>query len=273
MEIIFFTKFLAGLEIERIGGLSKETGFDGLDLAVRPGQCVNPENARDDLPKAVSILNRMGLTVPLVSLDVTTTDPDCDKIKGIYRACDQVGVRFIKIGYWLWQPEGHYWTMVARIRNELKKFKSISKQNNICTLIHIHSDNCYGCNAAGVMDLVKDVDPEHIAVYLDPAHLAFDGENLPMALDILRGHIKMVGVKNAGYQCTNIAIPKMWKPCLPMLSEGLVNWSEAIKAIKACGYEGPLSYHGEIDGYLSREKIMEGAAIDLKYLRKITSDI
>ena len=44
MELIFFTKFLKGLSAKEVGRTVKDLGFDGLDLAIRGGQCVDPAN-------------------------------------------------------------------------------------------------------------------------------------------------------------------------------------------------------------------------------------
>lgn len=269
MKVLFFTKFLAGKKIDEIGHLCEKVGFDGLDLAVRPDQCVNAENVLTELPKAVKLISDMHLDIPMVTLAVDSVNPEDKDIKNIFLSCGESGIKFIKIGYWLWSPHQRYWKMVDKIRKLLVRFENMSKNHNLCTLLHIHSDNCYGCNAAGIMDLVRGFNPKYIGVYLDPAHLAFDGENLPMALDIVRGYLRMVGVKNAGYKHTQRSGRIKWNKTLPLLAEGIVNWEEALRQILKAGYKGPLSYHGEIDGYMSSNKIMQGAAIDLAYLRSV----
>lgn len=119
------------------------------------------------------------------------------------------------------------------------------------------------------MHLVDGFDPQFVAVYLDPAHLAFEGEDPPMAMDIVHRYLRMVGVKNAGYQRTTECGVTRWHKTLPLLAEGIVDWRQTIRSLREAGYNGPLSYHGEIDGYMSGDKIMQGAAIDLAYLRDI----
>ncbi len=272
MQVIFFTKFLRGLGVEQLGESAKRLGFDGLDLAVRAGHCINPENARAELPRAVESWRRAGLSVPLVTLETNWTDPEHPGLQAVYAACADAGVPFIKLGYWFWKPDQHYWDAVEQHRMELAALETIGRKLGLCTLVHTHSDAIYGSNASGVMHLVRGLDPRHVAVYLDPAHLAFDGEDLPMALDIVRGYLRMVGVKNAAYE----RLPQpgsgaalKWKKVMPLLHEGLVDWAQAVQLLRQIGYDGPLAYHGEVDGYMDPERIGKAAAIDLAYLRSI----
>ena len=61
LKVILFTKSLQGLGVPETGVMAKELGFDGLDLAVRPGHCVNPDNVKRVLLDAVRLWREMGL--------------------------------------------------------------------------------------------------------------------------------------------------------------------------------------------------------------------
>ncbi len=269
MEIIFFTKFLAGRDVREIGEVCATTGFDGIDMAVRDDQCVNPGNVTTALPEAVREWRDRGLSVPLATLAGDAVDPEDPAVRAIYEACGKAGVPFIKLGYWGWSAEEHYWDGVKRIRAALEKFATMSRDLGVCTLFHTHSDTCYGSNASGVMHMVEGFDPRDVAVYLDPAHLAFDGEQLAMGIDIVRHHVRMIGVKTAGYVSHQEGGRTRWKITLPLLAHGLVDWPEALKLLQAIGYQGPFSYHGEVDDYMTSEKILDAASIDLAYLRAV----
>ena len=53
MEIVLFSKFFEQLTIEELGDKAYELGYDGIDVAVRPGHPIDPDNAVDVLPGAV----------------------------------------------------------------------------------------------------------------------------------------------------------------------------------------------------------------------------
>ena len=52
MTWVMFSKLLKDLDVDRLGEAIKELGFDGIDLAVRPGYPINPENVSTALPAA-----------------------------------------------------------------------------------------------------------------------------------------------------------------------------------------------------------------------------
>ena len=45
MQIVVFTKIFQELDVQQTGDTVRDLGFDGFDLAVRPGHCVSPQNA------------------------------------------------------------------------------------------------------------------------------------------------------------------------------------------------------------------------------------
>ena len=64
MQIILFTKFFETLAPEALGEYVAELGYDGLDLTVRPGYPINPDNVRTTLPPAARQWEALGLACP-----------------------------------------------------------------------------------------------------------------------------------------------------------------------------------------------------------------
>jgi sugar phosphate isomerase/epimerase len=263
MKLIFFTKFLKGLNAEQIAEIAIRLGFDGLDLAVRAGHCVNPGNIREELPKALKLWREAGLSVPLVTLEGNATDPK--QAESIFAACGENGVPLIKLGYWVWQPGQEYWREVATIRKALARFEKLGEKYGVCSLLHTHSDEYYGSNASGAMELLRGFDPRYVGVYLDPAHLALDGEYFAMALAIARDYLKMIGVKNV--RPVRNAASGEWIRDWCALEEGLVNWPEALRLLREIGYDGSLSVHGEYSASDDMSEVLKRAAEDLAYLK------
>lgn len=277
MELIYFTKFLKGYSPQKVGETAKAMGFDGLDLAIRPGQCVEPENASDTLPRAMKIWRSQGLTVPLATLNGDANDPRNKNIERIFAACAEGNVRLIKLGYWLWKQTNwpgaqlSYWKGVELIRESLSQFQRLGEKFGVRSLVHTHSDNYYGMNASSARHLVSGFDPRYVGIYLDPSHLALNGEVLPMAIDICGEYLHMVAAKNACYIPTEEASEQgvaTFKHDGCQLYQGLVNWPEAIKALKAVGYDGPLSLHGEYSGPDDLDFILKKVRKDIDFIRK-----
>jgi sugar phosphate isomerase/epimerase len=264
MKLLLFTKVLKGMSPQQIADVALRLGFNGLDLAVRPGHAVNPSNIEDVLFAAQELWKRAGLSLPLVTLEAGATDPVREDVERIFRACGNCGIPFIKLGYWIWNPERHYWDEVEAIRNALSKFEAMGKRYGVCTLVHTHSDEYYGVNASAAMHLVRGFDARHIGLYLDPAHLALDGEYLPMALDIARDYLKMIGVKNARYQRAN---GQRWARDWCALVDGIADWPQIIAALHQAGYDGFLSVHGEYSASEEPEIVLPLVEKDTAYLK------
>jgi len=271
MQLIFFTKFLTGLTAQEVGKTAKDLGFDGLDLAVRPGQCVNSGNVTTALPEAMKIWRDAGLTVPLVSLETKPTDVRDKNVRQIYEACAKANIREIKIGYWKWTPGQPYWPAVETIRADLKEFERMGRDLGVRTLHHNHSGGNFGCNAGTAMLLIRGFDPKCVGFYVDPAHLAICGEPLDMALAIVRDYLAMAAVKNCRYVSAAAGGVTTWKSEWCMLNEGLVNWPRAIESLKQAKYDGPLSIHGEYSGIKEddRPALFDRVARDVAFLKSV----
>jgi len=267
MEVILFTKFLKGYCVEEIGEIANGVGVDGLDLAIRQGQCVNPENALTALAGAVKTWQDCGLSVPMATLEGNWVDPTLPALQQVFAACGAAGIPYIKLGYWMWQPAQHYWDGVDVIRRALDQFQQLGQRYGVCSLVHTHSDSCYASNASGAMHLVNGFDPQHVAVYLDPAHLALDGEYLPMGLDIVRDYLRVVGVKNARHVPVFSTSRTGWMSDFCALPEGLVHWMNAVRLLHEMGYDGPLSFHAEYTARDSWPEAVRLAQSDITYLK------
>ncbi len=263
MEVIYFTKFLTGLSVQRIGETVASVRCQGLDLAVRRGQTVNPDNVAETLPEAMRVWADMGLSVPLVSLDTDAVDPDADAVRAVYRACAERGVRFVKPGYWHWSEPGSYWRRVDEIRTALERFEALGRELGVCTVVHTHSGNCFGLNASALMDLIRGFDPQFVAAYLDPGHLAVCGEPVAMALDICGEHLKVVAAKNPRWLAKDGG---GWEADWCLLSQGLVDWPAAIRSLQGAGFSGPISVHGEYSSSESLDARLDGVRQDVEFL-------
>jgi sugar phosphate isomerase/epimerase len=203
----------------------------------------------------------------LVTLEGSAIDPHAEDVRRIYAACGEAGVGAIKPGYWLWKPGDDYWHTVESIRRALDTFQQLGEQYGIRSLLHTHSGLHYFSNASGVMHAVRGFDPHYIGVYLDPGHLAADGESLPLALAIVQPCLQMIGVKNVRYveEKPGRGWVNEWCP----LAQGLVDWDAAVSILREVPYGGPLSLHDEYSGEHEKAGALRLAAADVYYLRSI----
>lgn len=273
MKLILFTKIFQNCSVEELGQSAKGLGVDGLDLAVRRAQPVEPAHVATQLPAAVKYFEGLGLTVPMVTLEGSHTDPATDEIKSIYRACAESGIPFTKLGYWSFKPGDSYWDGLASIRTALGEFEKLSREYKVCSLLHTHAGSLYGNNVASTMMLANGFDPEHIGVYLDPGHQAFEGERGAVALAMAGKYLKMIGVKDARHTLLEENGKRTWTQDWVPLGEGMVDWPAYLRLLKERGYSGPLSVHATYSAHRDKEGALRLAEQDLATLRGYLAEV
>src|SRR5690349_2767714 len=97
MQFVLFTDNLSDLSIRETCRAAKKAGFDGLDLTLRKGGHVLPENAEQGLAAAHAVADEEGVSIPMVSTGVTDAD---DPIAESVIAAAHFRCRAIKLGYW-----------------------------------------------------------------------------------------------------------------------------------------------------------------------------
>jgi sugar phosphate isomerase/epimerase len=267
MRFVMFTKMLPDLDVDRVADTIQDLGFDGFDLAVRPGHPVNPDNVASALPAAAKRWEERALAIGLVTTNFDFVDPTKPEVEPLLAACAEAGCRRIKLGYWVYEGEP-YWEGVDKIRKALSGFERLCRKHDVCVAVHTHSGPYYGSNCSGAMHLVRDFDPRHIGVYVDPAHLSIDGEDLPMAFNMVREHLTLVSAKSYGWFHTEKDGEKVWEHRLVPLSEGIVDWREVLEILGSLNYDGPISLHSEYED-LSREELLRVTRADLAHIRSV----
>jgi len=254
VKLVLFTKMFSRLDVQRLGRMAVDLGFGGLDLAIRPGNPVNPGNVTKALPEAVKIWADMGLAVPMVTTETGFVDPESPVAEKVIAACGQAGVRLLKLGYWFWKSGDNYWEKIAFIRQRLETFARLGAKHGVVPAYHTHSGDFYGVNASALMHLLQGLDPARMGAYLDAGHLKINGEPFGMAVRIVGPHLKMVAVKDVKY------VGKERK--IVPLGEGLVDWVGVCRDLKAVGFDGPISLHSEYD--MSIESLIETVRHDVQ---------
>ena len=75
MKVVLFTKFNETWDARELGEYLTSVGYDGVDLPVRYGYYVDPDNVRETLPEAVEVWSEMGLTCELISTETNLNRP------------------------------------------------------------------------------------------------------------------------------------------------------------------------------------------------------
>src|SRR5687768_16687904 len=103
MQFVLFTDNISDLNIRDACRSARAAGFDGLDLTVRPGGHVLPENAERGLAEADEMADAEGATIPMIETSIQdATNVHAESII----AAAHSRTRTFKVGYWRYQPFG-----------------------------------------------------------------------------------------------------------------------------------------------------------------------
>ena len=274
MMFVMFSKMLGDLSIAEAARRIKALGFEGIDLTVRPGGHVLPDRVATALPEAVKIIRGEGLAVPMITTAITrAADPHARAILDVAAA---LGVRRAKLGYWN-APRGGLAAAIDRARAELDPLERLAESTHFTLGVHNHSGPGYvNCQPLTILGLIRDRNPEHIAVYFDPGHAAVEGGDGGgrQSLELLGPRIKMLAVKDFGWVRSDGSPKATWRSQLVPLKDGLVPWPEVFQALKALRFDGPVSLHSEYKGPhsgkdLDTEALLAQTAEDLAFAKSL----
>src|SRR5436190_18328424 len=96
LKICVFSKHFQWTDVTECAAMSKQIGFDGIDLTVRKGGHVLPENVERDLPKAVETIRKEGLPVSMITAEIV--DAKTPYAEAILHTASSLGIHHYRWG-------------------------------------------------------------------------------------------------------------------------------------------------------------------------------
>lgn len=243
MKYLYFTKGIRELNQDQLIEFVVQGKLDGLDLAVRPGYPITPENAKKELPSFAKNLKSAGGMVGLVTAPTDMIRPDDPKTIAIFEAAGAASVPFVKIGYFPYRGDFH--REMKEAQAVLKGFERLAQRTGARALYHTHSGSNLGCNGVGLAWLLQNADPHSVGVLLDPGHLSLCGGPFAMEYDAVRTHIGMLSLKDMAW---NKVPGKMEHNSSAVVAgKGMVAWDKVAQVLKKARFDGMASIHAEYE--------------------------
>jgi L-ribulose-5-phosphate 3-epimerase len=263
-SVVVFSKHMAQYGYRDLALNAKKLGFDGIDLTVRPKGHVLPENAAQDLPKAVDAIRAEGLSVPMITTDLTSTaDPAA---KPTLATASKLKIPFFKMGYLRYAKDAI--DVPAKLASSKKAVAELAKmaaEHQVTMGIHNHSGDYFGAAVWDSREVMAGLDPKWTGYYFDPAHATIEGGlgGWKFSLDLATRNLKMVALKDFYWEKADGKWRTAWCP----MGEGMVNWRAVFARFAQAGFTGPYTLHSEYKGG------EEPAAMekDLKFVRTLIS--
>jgi sugar phosphate isomerase/epimerase len=127
--------------------------------------------------------------------------------------------------------------LLRTVRLTLQHLARRTRLAGVCALLEIHWGTVMS-SFTSAHALVRDLDPQAIAITFDPANMVIEGkEDWEYGLDLLRDYVANVHIKNASW----IRKEGHWTWQWDGLQQGMVEWPQLFAMLAARGYRGLLA--------------------------------
>lgn len=272
MQFVLFTDNISDLSIRGACRNARVAGFDGLDLTVRPGGHVLPENAEQGLAEADEIADAEGVTIPMIETSIQdAANVHAERII----AAAHSRTRTFKVGYWRYEPFGSLLKQLDEARRKLEGIVRLAKRYHVRPCVHVHSGPVLS-NGPLLHSLLKDYSPDDVGAYLDSMHMTLEGgrSGWEMTLDMVAPWVAVLGLKDFVLEENGRDEfgQQRYQTRFVPLGDGLVPHPQFFQRLKQIGFDGLVSFHAEYKKPprpLTTPQLMEQAAKDLRFVKQL----
>jgi sugar phosphate isomerase/epimerase len=244
-RIALFTDHLddAGFSYAELAKMIAPLKIAGPDLTVRGGGVVPPERAADELPKAAAAFHEEGMSIPMISTNLTSADDPT--ARPIVAAMHKLGIKYFKLGYYHYHDITKWEADIETERKRLADLLQLTQAAGITAGLHNHAGASIGGAIWDAWEMLEPLDPAAVGFYYDPGHGSLEGPKHTWKLNLerIKSRIVMIAVKDYVWEKTERGWQTRWCP----LGQGMVNWDEFFQILAKIPFAGPLSVHIEYD--------------------------
>lgn len=241
-KICIFSKHLQWLDYEEMARTAADIGFDGVDLTVRPGGHVLPQNVERDLPRAVQAIRNAGLE-PLM-MTTAVADPDDPMTETILRVASRQGIQYYRTD-WLDYKDGmSIQENLDAYTKQLSGLAALNRKYNIRGGYQNHMGDGVGAAVWDLWMILKQVESPWMGSQYDIRHATVEGTHTwPLGLRLLSPYINTLVFKDFHWIEVN---GKSRIENVP-LGQGMVEYDRYIPMLKDLKVDAPVTLHFEYD--------------------------
>ena len=246
-----FSKPLQWLGYEALAEILADAGAEGIDLSVRPGGHVLPENVETDLPKAIEAARKKGLKVEMIVTAITKADEKYTE--SILKTASSQGIKYYRMGERNYDDSVDIMTTLQNIKADFRNLAEINKKYKIHGAFQNHVGTRVGAPVWDIYEILKGLDPEYIGCQYDIRHaVAEGGQSWPNGFRLVIPWVKCTDIKDFKWSQTN----GKWAPETVPMGEGMVNFDAYFKLVKKYNVPGPISVHFEYPPFERFNKVL-----------------
>jgi L-ribulose-5-phosphate 3-epimerase len=263
-----FSKPLQWLGYDALADMLFEAGAEGIDLSVRTGGHVLPENVESDLPKAVEAAGKKGLKVDMIVTGITKAEEKYTE--SVIKTASSLGIKYYRMGYINYADSVDIMVTLQKIKPDFQRLAELNRKYKIHGAYQNHAGIRVGGPVWDLYELLKDLDPEFIGCQYDVRHAMVEGGNSWVnGFRLIMPWVKCTDIKDFKWSQTN----GKWGPETVPIGDGIVNFDQYFKLVKKFNVPGPISVHLEYPPFERVSKELPEAEKFKLFVTAIKKDI
>jgi sugar phosphate isomerase/epimerase len=273
-DICLFSKHVQWLDFGDMGHYVRDVGFDGVDLTVRKGGHVEPDEVVRRLPQALREIRKSGTGVPMMTTNISDAD-DPLTVQVLETAAGE-GIRFYRMDWYRYDPSMEIMENLEILHRKMEKLAALNEKYRIHGAYQNHSGNYVGASVWDVRHLLEGLNPEWTGCQFDIRHATVEGgESWPSDLRLIKNWVRCSVIKDFHWLRRDDG---RWVVHNVPLGDGMVDFGAYLEQYRRYDLKGPISLHVEYDFFpvpeesLTKKEKMQIArsafSKDLQYLRE-----
>lgn len=276
-SIHVFSKHLHFLNFPEMAAAVADMGFDGVDLSVRPGGHVEPELAKETLPRAVEALQKKNVAALMMTTAISRADHPTTK--PILETAAKVGIRYYRTGWFPYPADQSIPVALWQYQQQLTELARLNESYGIAGGYQNHAGTNFGAAVWDLAQVLHAVKSPFMGCQYDIRHATIEGGmSWSNGLRAIAPHVRFLAIKDFVWEKKD----GRWKVVNVPLGQGMVNFPAFFAALKQGGIQVPISLHFEypLGGAdqgnrtltIPREQVYHAMRTDLETLRKMLKE-
>lgn len=238
-----FSKHLQFLDYKGMADAAANLGFDGIDLTVRKGGHVAPEEVEDKLPLAIEAIENAGLRHDMMASDINNAQEEIHR--RVLTAAAQSGIKLYRLGYVNFSDEKAIPERLSELNQQMKDLAEMNQSLGITGAYQNHSGIRVGSEIWDIYHLLRGIDPEQIGCQYDIRHAVVEGgQSWANGLKLIAPQINCIVLKDFVWTRGKFG---RWEVKNVPLGEGMVDFLAYFKLLKEFKIDVPVTIHYEYD--------------------------
>ncbi len=232
-----FSKVLQFLDYPELAETAATLGLNGLDLTVRPGGNIDPENFERDLPAAIRVMNDAGLNCEMMVTNIVGTRNQRDyELLALARS---LGIKAYRTGGLRYKENIHAMTSVEQYSEQLAALGEWNREIGITGMFQNHSgEKRFGAAIWDLYLVLKDLDPDYMGCQFDIRHATTDGGLMwPDGFRLIKPYIRSLVFKDFKWAM----VDGKWRMLSTPIGQGMVDFNRYFRMLKDASMNYPVS--------------------------------